>query len=320
MTTAWAPPRPGYHLRVFVVSLLLVVAALVAFLFGVRMEATVPATGVIRPRDQQEVRAALGGLLELGWYEGELTAPGGRPLRLRVDGRGDGTTERAGEGGQAVRAYRLSDGRSIAPTALRFHKLQASDEVWPGQVLARVCADESERRLKILEGRVRDLEAQGLPAQEARAERDALRALLAGATLRAPRGQELWSVLKVHVEAGAAVRPGDAVALLAPLDPTTREPLEPVVLLEVSDRHRADLEVNQAVRLYPAMYNQRLHGHADAVIERIEPRGEPGPGGERRFGVVARVTHTPFALRPGAACRAELVVGRKQVYRLILEQ
>jgi hypothetical protein len=56
------------------------------------------------------------------------------------------------------------------------------------------------------------------------------------------------------------------------------------------------------------------HGHPAAVIERI------GPWRERRFGVGAPVTHTPFALRPGAACRAELVVGRKQVYRLILEQ
>ncbi len=320
MTTAWAPPRRGYHLRVFVVSLLLVVAALVLFLFGVRMEATVPVSGVIRARDQQELRAPLAGLIEAGWYEGELTPPGGRPLQVRVDGRGDGTTEPAGEGGQTVRAWQLSDGRTIQADALRFHKLQAGDEVWPGQVLAHVRDDEAQRRLKTLEGRVQDLQAQQKPAHEARAERDALRALLARATLRVPPRHALWSVLKVHVEPGAAVRPGEALALLAPLDPATRQPLDPVVQLEVSDRHRADLEPGQAVRLYPAMYNQRLHGHAEALTERIDPWGEPGPGGERRFTVLARVTHTPFPLRPGAACRAEIVTGRKQVYRLILEQ
>ncbi|MCI0457132.1 MAG: hypothetical protein L0Z62_09150 [Gemmataceae bacterium] len=320
MTTAWAPPRRGYHLRVFVVSLLLVVAALVLFLFGVRMEATVPATGVVRAREQQEVRAPLAGLIEVGWQEGELTRAGGRPLQVRLDDRGNGTTEPAGEGGLAVRAWKLSDGRTVPRDALRWHKIQAGDEVWPGQVLAHVRDDDSEQRLKVIEGRVQDLEAQQKPAHEARAQRDALRTLLARATLRAPSKHALWSVLKVHVESGAAVRPGESVALLAPLDPATRQPLDLTVQLEVSDRHRADLEPGQLVRLYPAMYNQRLHGHADAAIERIEPWGEPGPGGERCFTVLARVAHAPFTLRPGAACRAEIVLGRKQVYRLILEQ
>lgn len=40
-------PRPPRHLHVFGVSLLLIVAALLFVLFGVKMEASVPATGLV---------------------------------------------------------------------------------------------------------------------------------------------------------------------------------------------------------------------------------------------------------------------------------
>ena len=42
-------PRPPRHLHVFGISLILIVGALCAFLFGVKMEATVPASGVVTP-------------------------------------------------------------------------------------------------------------------------------------------------------------------------------------------------------------------------------------------------------------------------------
>jgi hypothetical protein len=56
------------------------------------------------------------------------------------------------------------------------------------------------------------------------------------------------------------------------------------------------------------------------VLEEVEPGGDLGPGGERRFRARARVTHAPFPLEPGSGCKAEVVIGRKQVYRIILEQ
>ena len=60
MSAGWVPPRATYHLRVFTVSLVLVVVCLAGFLFGVRMEAKVPATGVITARDLRHARAAAG--------------------------------------------------------------------------------------------------------------------------------------------------------------------------------------------------------------------------------------------------------------------
>jgi hypothetical protein len=45
-------PRPPRHLHIFGISLLLIVGALVAFLFGVKMEATAPATGIVSPDEQ----------------------------------------------------------------------------------------------------------------------------------------------------------------------------------------------------------------------------------------------------------------------------
>ena len=70
MTATWPPPRPTCHLRVFAVCLSLVALALLTMLFGVQLEAVVPATGTITAKNLIEVRTRLAGLVEPGWYEG----------------------------------------------------------------------------------------------------------------------------------------------------------------------------------------------------------------------------------------------------------
>src|SRR5262249_24035829 len=181
-STVWMPPHRTAYLRMFALSLLLVVLALTVCLFAVRMEAIVPATGTIQARDQQDVRALVPGLVEAGWYEGTVAQPSGEPLRVRLDDLGDGSTHPSQGKPLTGGADRWRDGRRMAPAALRFHKLREGDELWPGQVLARVQADEWRERLARLEGRLQDLESRGEPAREVRARRDALRERLARST------------------------------------------------------------------------------------------------------------------------------------------
>ena len=59
MSTDWVPPRPGSHLSRFAIGLMLIVLALVAFLFLVSMEAVVHATGFVKARDEQECAPVL---------------------------------------------------------------------------------------------------------------------------------------------------------------------------------------------------------------------------------------------------------------------
>jgi hypothetical protein len=282
VTTAWVPPRRTYHLRIFAVSLVIVVIALVAFLFLVRLEALMPATGVIAARGQEEVRAPAAGLVEPGWYEGAAGK-----IRVRVDGQGKGVTEPGETAPLAVANYKLKNGATVDVNDLTFHKLTAGDELWPGQPLADIRAAEGNR--------VR-------------------------AVLPVPAGANHWLVLKVYPDPRQAVAAGDPVALVAPLDPATHQPKSLVAILDVHEKHMGELEPGQAIRIFSSMYNQRLHGHADGVIERVEPLGEPLQGGERRFRAIAAVTTAPFTLRPGSSFKAEIIVGRKQVYRIILEQ
>src|SRR5690242_14487574 len=65
---SWMPPRPFHHLRIFGISLGLVVLSLGGFLFGVSLEAVTPAQGIILSRDQQEIRTPIAGLVEPGWF------------------------------------------------------------------------------------------------------------------------------------------------------------------------------------------------------------------------------------------------------------
>src|SRR5438132_799940 len=93
--TSWSPPRPSHHLRVFGVSLGLVVLCLGVFLFGVNLEAVTPAQGIVLSRAQQEMRTPIAGLVEPGWFEDTLPQSSGEPLAVRLDRDGDGITDPA---------------------------------------------------------------------------------------------------------------------------------------------------------------------------------------------------------------------------------
>lgn len=315
------PAKPTSHVKIFTVSLVLIVVCLVSFLFGVRLEATVPATGFIVADEQQEVRAPLFGLMDLGWHEGTMALADGATLKVRVDHQGNGVTEpRAGQPSQPVHGYKLAGGQDVLPAELKFHPLKAGDEIWPGQVLAWIRADDLQMQLHKLKGRLEDLQSRGEPGREVMVEFNLLKDRLEQAVIRAPQTRDPWLVLKTFVTPLQAVKPGDAIALIAPLDPRSRQPRELLAMLDIDEKHAGEVEPGQAIRLYSSMYNQRLHGHAEGVIDRLEPHGEVGSGGERHFRAVARVTVSPVALRPGSSFRGEIVVGRKPVYRVILEQ
>jgi hypothetical protein len=317
MSTLPGPPRPTYHLRTFAVCLALVVCCLAGFLFGVRLEAVAPATGVIVARDQQEIRARLGGLVEPGWYESHVPRRDGSRLVVRLDGHGNGGNDPSGGPAQAVRRLQLADGSTLLREELRFHHLQPGDELWPGQVLATVypvtvpgerqpAGDQAPSRPVIPSPL-----SFGLPAGEQDGSDQAV--------LRAPPSAERWLVLDVRVAPFQAVRAGKVIATLAPLDVHTRQPRDLVARLDIDEKHLGPVTTGQTVHLYSNVYNHRLQGCAEARIERLEPWGKAAADGSRRFHAVAAVTHAPFPLPLGSTCKAEIVVGRKLVYRIILE-
>src|SRR5262249_52304044 len=161
---------------------------LVGFLFGVRMEATVHATGLIKARDQREMRALLPGLIEIGWYEGEATdSTKDLTLRVRLDADGNGITDSAQGTVRIVRGYQISDQCRCIKEKLRFHRLHVGDLVWPGQVLGWVKADELVFRSQQLQARLKELEDRKEPAStfvRLRAEVEALQDRLRHAVLR----------------------------------------------------------------------------------------------------------------------------------------
>jgi hypothetical protein len=279
-----------------------------------------PASGVVAAREQQDLRAALPGIIDLGWYEGIVRQSKEPDLRVRVNIRGHGSTDPAQGSVQKIAHFKLADGRHILPTELNFHKLQAGDELWPGQEFGLIRVDDLELKIRKLKARLDDLKSRGEPLLEVLAEHDALVERLEQTVIRVPDAKNPWQVLKVHAASLQAVQAGDPIALLAPIDPHTGEPRDLVAYLDVHEKHAGELQPGQAVRLYSTMHNQRLHGFAEGKIERLEPLGEPGPDGDRHFRAVTVITNAPFSLRPGSTVKAEIVVGRKQVYRIILEQ
>jgi hypothetical protein len=271
--------------------------------------------------DLHEARALQAGLIELGWNEGEFRDDGGRVVRVRLDAQGDGVAEQAGEHYPVAQA-RIGGKISVPSDALRFHRLQAGDELWPGQPLAALRVDDWRIRLRQLEDRLRQWQSNGAhepELEQARVEAELIRLRLSQATLRVPKAGSLWQAVQVRAAPLQAVQPGDVIASVVPIDSATHQPLDLVARLEVDEKHAGGLAPGQTVRLFSASHNHRLHGHAEARIERIEPWVEATPDGGRHYVVLAPVTDAPFPLPLGSNVKAEIVVGRKLVYRIILE-
>jgi hypothetical protein len=316
MSAARVLPCATHHLRTFLVSLVLIVLCLAGFLFGVEMEAVTPAKGVITAKDLREARTLLGGLVEPGWYEGE-TAEG---VRVRMDAQGDGRVDPAAGASAAVQGREwLRDAGKVPVRGMSFHRLQPGDELWPGQPLATVRADGLRFRLQEIDDQIKERESRGEPSAGLNRERDRVRDQLTQAVLHVPDGADNWLVLEVRAAPQQAVSPGDVIATLVPLDPQTRQPRDLLARLEVEEKHWGSLAPGQTVRLRSAVHSHRLHGEAEARIERLEPWGAPADNGACRFHALAPVTAAPFALPIGSSFHAEVVIGRKRVYRIILE-
>jgi hypothetical protein len=302
-----ASPRPPRHLTTFAAGLGVLVTALAATLFGVRMEAVAPAVGVIEPRDAVEVRARRAGLVDPGWQGGELPA-GPTTVAVRLDHRGDGGPDPAGPARAVVRrwATRGPGDDIVSVRAPRPHRLRPGDVLWAGQPLATLRPDETH------------LWNADHPAAAARSSglSDPLPA--EPVTLTAPDTAGRWLVLDVPVSPGQAVRPGDLLAVLAPLDADTGRPAW-LARLDFDEAHFASVAVGQRVRLSGPLYPRRVYGTAEATIERLEPGAVPGPDGGRRFRAWAAVTGNGPDWRAGATVTAEVLVGRKPTWRVILE-
>jgi len=219
--------RPPRHLHVFGLSLILIVGVLVLFLFGVRMEATAPATGVATSTHILTLRASRAGLVMLK----DPVAAAGTTLN----------------GGQP-----LTTGESTVPILV-------------------------------------------------------------------PNSHARWLVLELLIGDGQRVQEGDIVATLVPIDPESGALQGIVFRLEIEEKNVGAIEPGQEVRLSSNMYPHRTHGLAKGVVERLEPMGVAGPNGSRLFHGWVRVTESPFPIKLGSSVHAEVVLGKKRTYQIILE-
>lgn len=137
--------------------------------------------------------------------------------------------------------------------------------------------------------------------------------------LRAPETELLWLQASLAVVPGQAVEAGQLLLTLVPLDPATRRPRRLLARLEVSEEHIIEVKVGQKVRVTSNLYNERVYPKFVAEVERIEPTAEVGRDGKRCFGVVAALETGDRPLLLGSGLKAEIVLGRKPVYRIILE-
>lgn len=285
---AWTPPSRSYYLRLFGLCLAVLVLVLVWVLFALGMEAVSQAQGILQARQQETVRAQSTGVVDMGWHEGKAVTFDGTLLQVRLDRFGKGISDPADGSVYLIENHQGKAALFIDPDKLAKHSLAVGDLLWPGQPLVVVVPDAAKGKKA--------------PVRQ-----------------EAPRQGKAWLVTKVHKQPGEAVQPGDKIVTLVPADPATREPIDIVALLEVREERAGPVQPGQPVRLYSAMYPHRLYGHAKGIIETVEPVAEPDEKGRSQVRARARVVAAPFPLKLGSHVQGEIVVGRKPIYRIILE-
>lgn len=139
------------------------------------------------------------------------------------------------------------------------------------------------------------------------------------AVIAAPKGASLWLVATVDVAHGQAVEAGQKLMTLVPLDPATRQPLGWLARLEVREEHAIEVEPGKRLRVWSQLYNERVHGSFGAVVERVEPMARRGEDGHRYYIVLAALEDPPGPLLLGSGVKAEVLLGKKRVWRIILE-
>src|SRR5262245_42848501 len=92
MSSSPVPPRRSRHLRIFLVSLGILITGLAVFVFGVSMEATATARGYVTARGTVEVRSPSAGRVIPDWTDkarsefpkpGDLLKPGSAPMGIQ---------------------------------------------------------------------------------------------------------------------------------------------------------------------------------------------------------------------------------------------
>ncbi len=257
------------------------------------MEASVYSEGVVRAKEQQILRTPRAGLVKLGWYEGRATIKG-KTMSVRLDEKGNGVSH-PGEGeSQTITSWTSESNQE--KKSLAFHRLQEGEFLWPGQLVAQI---ESVSEMPDLSSK------SGTPRFH---------------SLRVPPTYALWQVLKIYVDPSSFVKPGDAIVMIVPVHPATKEPLDLFVELKIPEEKAAEVAVGQKVRIYSQVFNRRLHGSAQAELRSLSPLAEEDSDGKRQFRAVADVNETPFPLRLGSTVQVQVIIGRRPVYRLILEK
>ena len=247
------PPRPGRHLHVFAISLIVLVAVLAVFLFGVKMEDSAPGKGVVTS---------------------------GRIVEIRAPGSGKVVLDAAHDDGTG----------STIIFPIRVGEVVADEAVFGAMILD---APPGERRLLFVAGKV---------------------------VKPAKNGARKWLLLEVAVQSGQRINENDLIARFVEIDPADPEKiLDPRVRLDIEEKHFGEVRPGQEVRLYSSMYHHRVYGSARGEVERLEPAGEAGPNGNRIFHAWVAIKSSPFPLKLGSSVRAEIVVGRKPTYQIILE-
>ena len=137
--------------------------------------------------------------------------------------------------------------------------------------------------------------------------------------IKAPESEPLWRVAAVDVAHGEGVAAGKRLMTLVPLDPQTRRPRELLGRLFIREEHAIEVEPGQQLHVSSTLYNERIHGKFSAIIERIEPMAVAGEDGKRHYMILAVLHDPPGPLLLGSGLKAEIVLGRKRVYRIILE-
>lgn len=128
-----------------------------------------------------------------------------------------------------------------------------------------------------------------------------------------------FMIAESDIHPGDLVQAGQKLATIIPLRSGEGDLLLPMVRAEFNEKQFGGVKVGQSVRVRSNMFLSRTHGHAEGIISSVRPTSVAGQSGGRKFVAEVTVNRSPFPLLHGSSVEVEVILGRKETFRVILE-
>jgi hypothetical protein len=128
-----------------------------------------------------------------------------------------------------------------------------------------------------------------------------------------------WMISESRIRDGETVTSLQSLLTVVPVSDELGNLHCPLIRAEFDEKQFGSIRPGQKVRVKSLIYSPRTYGYAEGAVATLRPVARESPTGSRKFQVEIGIVRSPFPLLLGSSVEVEVILGRKETFRVILE-